>query len=138
MMSGRLFFTHNMIILNVLSFDLINAPAIFQAYINYVLCGLVDNFCIVYLDDILIFSKIEEEHYQHLELIIKHLQHVKLYTNPKKYKFFKTKLKYLDFLVNKKSLHMNSSHVKIISEWRSHLFKIYQDIQVFIEFCNFY
>ena len=57
----------------VLSFDLINAPAIFQAYINHVLYDLVNNFCIVYLDDILIFSKIKKEHYQHLELIIEHL-----------------------------------------------------------------
>ena len=92
----------------------------------------------VYLDNILIFSKIEEEHYQYLELVIKHLWYAKLYINFKKCKFFKIELKYLDFLVNKKSLCMNSSYVKIISKWCSYLSKIYQDIQIFIEFCNFY
>jgi len=46
---------------------LTNAPATFQAYINKALQGLVDDFCIVYLDDILIFSKTKEEHDQHLQ-----------------------------------------------------------------------
>ena len=50
----------------VISFSLTNVLAIFQAYINKALCGLVDNFCIVYLDNILIFSKTKEEHNQHL------------------------------------------------------------------------
>jgi hypothetical protein len=44
-------------------FDLINVLAIFQVYINYALYNLVDNFYIVYLDDILVFFKSEEEHY---------------------------------------------------------------------------
>src|SRR5271156_4295577 len=48
---------------------LTNAPAAFQAYINQALRGLVDDFCIVYLDDILIFSKTEEEHAGHLRLV---------------------------------------------------------------------
>ena len=47
----------------VLFFNLINASAIFQVYINHALYNLVDNFCIVYLDNILIFLKIKEEHY---------------------------------------------------------------------------
>jgi Reverse transcriptase (RNA-dependent DNA polymerase) len=50
----------------VVPIGLTNSPAIFQAYINKALRGLVDDSCIVYLDDILIFSKTEEEHDQHL------------------------------------------------------------------------
>ena len=41
---------------------LINAPATFQAYINKALYGLVNDFCIIYLDNILVFSKTKEEH----------------------------------------------------------------------------
>src|SRR5436190_12520190 len=100
----------------VVSFDLINVSAIFQVYINHALHNLVDNFCIVYLDDILVFSKSEKEHYQHLQLIIKHLCHAELYVNSKKCEFFKTEVEYLDFLVNEKSLHMNSSCIETISE----------------------
>src|SRR5436190_3289326 len=100
----------------VVSFDLINALTIFQVYINHALCDLVDNFCIVYFDDILVFSKFKEEHYQYLQLIIKYLYCIELYVNLKKYKFFKIEVKYLDFLINEKSLCMNSSHVKTVSE----------------------
>src|SRR6266487_3991166 len=100
----------------VMSFDLINTSAIFQVYINHALHDLVDNFCIVYFDDILIFSKSEKEHYQHLELVIKHLQHAELYTNFKKCEFFKKEVEYLDFLVNKNDLYMNFFYIKIISD----------------------
>ena len=57
----------------VVLFDLINILIIFQVYINHVLHNLIDNFCIVYFDDILVFLKTEEEHYKHLKLVIEHL-----------------------------------------------------------------
>src|SRR5438034_1998313 len=91
----------------IVLFDLTNISAIFQVYINQVLCDLVDDFCIVYLDNILIFFKFKKEHYQHLKLVIKHLQHAELYANSKKCEFFKTEMKYLDFLINRTDLHMN-------------------------------
>src|SRR5438034_9630711 len=96
----------------IISFNLTNISVIFQVYINHVLHDLVDDFCIVYFDNILVFSKSEEKHYQHLQLIIKYLQHTELYANFKKCKFFKSEIKYLDFLVNKNYLYMNSSNVK--------------------------
>src|SRR5213083_543004 len=99
-----------------MSFDLTNILIIFQVYINHALHDLVDNFCIVYLDDILVFSKSKKKHYQHLQLIIKHLQHAELYVNLKKCKFFKSEVKYLDFLVNENDLHMNSSCVQTITD----------------------
>ena len=95
----------------VVSFDLINVLMIFQVYINHALCDLIDDFCIVYFDDILVFSKSEKEYYQHLQLIIKCLWHTELYVNLKKCEFFKSEVKYLDFLVNKNDLYMNLSHV---------------------------
>src|SRR5204863_4857428 len=98
----------------IVLFNLINASAIFQVYINYALHDLVDNFCIVYLDDILVFLKFKKEHYQHLQLIIKYLCHAELYVNSKKYEFFKIKVKYFDFLVNEKNLYMNSFHIKTV------------------------
>src|SRR5437763_657193 len=97
-------------------FDLINALTTFQAYINQALQGLVDDFYVIYLNDILIFSKSEEEHHQHFELIIQHLQNAKLYTNPKKCKFFKFELKFLNFIINLKEIQMNFIQIKTISE----------------------
>ena len=110
----------------------------FQVYINQVLQDLVDDFCVIYLDDILIFSKSEEEHQKHLKLVIEHLWQAELYTNLKKCEFFRPELEYLEFIINSKSLQMNPAHVQTISEWCNHSSKIYWDIQVFIGFCNFY
>src|SRR5436190_12152576 len=98
----------------IISFNLINISAIFQVYINHALHDLVDDFCIVYFDNILVFSKSEEEHYQHLELVIECLQHAELYANLKKCKFFKLKVKYFDFLINKNDLCMNLSCIQTI------------------------
>ncbi len=95
-------------------FDLTNTSTIFQVYINHVLHDLVDNFCIVYFDNILVFSKSEEKHYKHLELVIKCFQHAKLYTNFKKYEFFKKKIKYFNFFINKNNLCMNFFYIKTI------------------------
>ena len=119
-------------------FSLINALATFQAYINQALRGLVDNFCMVYLDNILIFSKSEEEHHQHLELVIQRLRNAELYANPKKCEFFKSELEFLGFIVDSKGIRMDSARVETVSEWRNHPPKTYRDIQVFLGFCNFY
>ena len=120
----------------VMPFGLTNAPATFQAYINRALRGLVDVFCIVYLDDILVFSRDEEEHYRHLEAVIERLHRVDLYANPKKCEFFKDEVEYLGFLVNKSGIRMDPARVKTIKEWPRP--KTYRDIQVFLGFCNFY
>ena len=61
-----------------------------------------------------------------------------MYVNSKKYKFFKIEMKYFEFLINEKNLHMNSFCIKTVFKWHSHLFRIYYNIQVFIKFCNFY
>ena len=92
-------------------FGLINTLATFQAFINQALRGLVDDFCVIYLDDILIFSHIKEEHQVYLELIIEYLCQVELYANPKKCEFFKTKLEYLEFIINKNGLQMNLAYI---------------------------
>ena len=62
----------------VVSFSLTNASVTFQVYINQVLQDLVDDFCVIYLDDILIFFKSEKEHQKHLKLVIECLQQAEL------------------------------------------------------------
>src|SRR5204863_10171203 len=98
-------------------FNLINTSATFQTYINHALYKLVDNFCIIYLNNILIFFRTKVEYLYHFKYMIKHLHHIKLYINLKKCKFFKFKVKYLGFIINKKGIQMNPAHIKIISKW---------------------
>ena len=55
-------------------FGLVNAPATFQAYINRALAGLVDSICVVYLDDILIYSKDPSEYKEYIRRILERLR----------------------------------------------------------------
>ena len=61
-----------------------NIPTTFQAYINKALYGLVNNFCIIYLDNILVFSRTKENYNKHLQQVYKRLQQSELYTKPSK------------------------------------------------------
>ena len=101
---------------SVVLFDLTNASATFQSYINRTLHEFVDDFCIVYLDDILVFSQTEEKHLHHLKLVIEYLQHAELYANSKKCDFFKSEVEFLGFLVNKDGIRMDPARVKSVSE----------------------
>jgi hypothetical protein len=58
----------------VISFGLTNAPAIFQSYINKVLKGLLDDICVIYMDDIMIYSTTREEHAEYIRMILDRLR----------------------------------------------------------------
>jgi hypothetical protein len=71
----------------VMSFGLTNAPAYFMYLMNKVFIEYLDKFVVVFIDDILIFSKNEEEHAEHLRLVLQKLREHKLYAKRSKYEF---------------------------------------------------
>jgi hypothetical protein len=93
---------------------LTNAPATFQSYINNALQGYIDDFCIIYLDNILIYSQSKEEHTQHLEKVIECLCQSELYTNPKKCSFFQDEIEFLGYLVNTEGVHTDPKQIEAI------------------------
>jgi hypothetical protein len=76
----------------VLTFGLTNAPATFQSVLNDMLRPYVGKFVVVYLDDILIFSKTAEEHLSHLRQVLQTLRENQFYANPKKCDFMKEEI----------------------------------------------
>jgi len=98
----------------IMSFDLINASVIFQIYINKILTKLLNDFCVVYLNDILIFFIEKTDHVDHVKQILKKLRKFKLYASLKKCAFFITKVNFLEFIVFTESVSMNLSKVNII------------------------
>jgi hypothetical protein len=82
----------------VLCFGLTNAPATFQHAMNHAFSACLDRFVLVYLDDILVYSKNEEEHLEHLEHVLKVLRRNKYYAKMKKCEFLKAELPFLGML----------------------------------------
>ena len=117
---------------------LTNAPATFQAYINKALRGLVDDLCIVYLDDILVFSRTKEEHDQHLQQVCERLRQSELYAKPSKCQFYQRELEFLGFIIGTTGVRMDPRRVQTIKEWEDHPPRSYRDLQVLLGFCNFY
>ena len=120
----------------VMPFGLTNAPATFQAYINKALGGLVDSICVVYLDDILIYSDSRESHVRHVREVLARLRRFSLYANLDKCKFFTSEVDFLGFIVGKDGVRMDPERVEAIANWPTP--KNVHDVQVFLGFVSFY
>jgi transposase InsO family protein len=120
----------------VMPFGLANAPATFQAYINHALSDLLDKICVVYLDDILIFSENDAEHTQHVRIVLDRLRQYKLYANPIKCQFRTEEVSFLGFIIGIKGVYMEASRISTITEWPAP--KSIRELQVFLGFANFY
>jgi transposase InsO family protein len=121
---------------NVMPFGLTNAPATFQAYINRALAGLVDVCCVVYLDDILVYSDTREQHVRDLRAVLERLRKFALYASWKKCKFFTQEVEFLGYIVGVAGVSMDPRRVTTVEEWPRPT--TLREVQVFLGFANFY
>ena len=98
----------------VMFFDLINVSVTFQVYINKTFNNLLNICCIVYLDDILIYSNFKKQHYYHVHKILECLHKYKLYVKISKYFFEIDIVNFLSFVVSFYSIQMKKSQIEII------------------------
>lgn len=101
----------------VMPMGLCNAPATFQSLMNRIFYDCVDVFLVVYMDDLLIFSKDEESHMKHLEIVLSRLREHKLYVSPKKCEFMKIEIDFLGLIVGKNGIRVNPSKVEVLKSW---------------------
>ncbi len=121
---------------HVMLFDLIKESAFYQHYMNDVLFEYLHQFCQIYLNDIIIYSKTLKEHKQHVQLILQRLRETDLQIDINKCKFHVQEIIFLELLIFIEKLKMNSWKIQMIVEW--FIFINLTQIQFFINFCNFY
>ena len=84
---------------------------------NYVLSGLSSKICLLYLDDIIVFSKTFEEHVQNLSLVLTRLQKSGLKVAAKKRHFFQARVKCLGHIISQDGVSTDESKTKCVMEW---------------------
>ncbi|GJT92182.1 putative nucleotidyltransferase, ribonuclease H [Tanacetum coccineum] len=103
----------------VMPFGLTNAPAVFMDLINRVCRPYLDKFLIVFIDDILIYSKTREEYKVHLGLILELLKEEKLYAKFSKCEFWLREVHFLGHVINEDGIHVDPSKIEAVKNWEA-------------------
>ncbi|KAL0559143.1 hypothetical protein IC582_003733 [Cucumis melo] len=101
----------------VMSFGLTNAPAVFMDLMNRVFREFLDTFVIVFIDDILIYSKTEAEHAEHLRIVLQTLRDNKLYAKFSKCEFWLKQVSFLGHVVSKAGVSVDPAKIEAVTGW---------------------
>ena len=102
----------------VMPFGLCNAPAVFQMNMNQIFGWRIGKYVVVYMDDILVFSKTREEHLEHLKDVLEVLKENKYHIKLKKCDFMKEEVKFLGHVVGKSGISVDPDKIEVIKKWQ--------------------
>ncbi|GKA61076.1 putative reverse transcriptase domain-containing protein, partial [Tanacetum coccineum] len=120
----------------VMPFGLTNALTVFMDLMNRVCKPYLDRFVIIFIDDILIYSKIRKEHKGHLKLILKLLKEEELYAKFSKCEFWLSKVQFLGHMIDSEGIHVDPAKIEPIKDWASPKTPI--EIRQFLGLASYY
>eukprot|EP00253_Pinus_taeda_P022460 PITA_22460 len=120
----------------VLPFGLTNAPATFMCLMNNIFHQYLDRFVLIFIDDILIYSRTIEEHQEHLRMVLQTLREHQLYAKFSKCDFFKEEIQYLGHVITRDGIAVDPEKIKAIMEWP--VPKDVADIRSFMGLAGYY
>jgi hypothetical protein len=104
----------------VMSFGLTNAPAYFMYLMNSIFMLELDQFVIVFIDDILVYSKCEKRHEEHVRIVLTRLRELKLYAKFSKCDFWLKEVQFLGHILLENGISIDRSKIQQVMEWKAH------------------
>jgi hypothetical protein len=120
----------------VIPFRLTNAPSMFMCLMNSIFSQYLDKSVVVFIDDIMVYSKMEEEHDEHLRIVLQTLRKHKLYTKFDKCDFYQKEIQYLGHVISEEGIVVDPKKIKAIMEWL--VPKDVEDIRSFMGITGYY
>ncbi|KAI2645437.1 Transposon Tf2-6 polyprotein [Labeo rohita] len=120
----------------VMPYGLVNAPSIFQNFIHEVLREFLHKFIVVYIDDILIYSRSETEHHHHVAEVLQRLREHQLYLKAEKCSFHLPSVQFLGYIIDQQGVRMDERKVSAVVSWPEPT--TIKELQKFLGFSNFY
>jgi hypothetical protein len=119
-----------------MSFGLTNAPAHFMYLMNSVFMLKLDRFVVVFIDDILVYSQNEEEHVEHLRIVLTQLRDKQLYAKFSKCEFLFKKVPFLGHVLSRDRISVNPTKVQEVLDWKAPT--TVSEIQSFLSLIGYY
>ncbi|GAU51873.1 hypothetical protein TSUD_416580 [Trifolium subterraneum] len=101
----------------VMPFGVTNAPGVFMEYMNRIFHSFLDKFVVVFIDDILVYSKSEEEHKEHLRIVLQVLKEKKLYAKLSKCEFWLKEVSFLGHVISSGGIAVDPAKVDAVMKW---------------------
>ena len=121
---------------SVMPFGVTNAPGVFMEYMNRIFHPYLDKFVVVFIDDILVYSKSEEEHAEHLRVVLGVLREKKLFAKLSKCEFWLEEVSFLGHVISRGGVAVDPSKIEAVSKWEAP--KSVSEIRSFLGLAGYY